>query len=640
MPLLQLTDLSLAFGTHVLLDHVDLTIHRGERIGILGRNGAGKSTFMKLLDGQFPPDSGELWVRPGCVVAYLNQDLPAADDTTVYQHVASGLAELGELLQQYHDLTTSAHDEASLNKLAHVQSQIEAKDGWSFQQKVDTVIASLELSADTPMSALSGGWRRRVALARTLVREPDILMLDEPTNHLDIPTIHWLEKQLEGFRGALLVITHDRAFLQRISTSIIEIDRGKLRCWQGDYQGFLKFQAEQLAAEERANELFDKRLAQEEVWIRQGIKARRTRNEGRVRDLKKMREEYAQRRERQGNASFSMESAAASGKIVVEAEQISKNYQGQPVVKPFSTKILRGDRIGFVGANGMGKTTLLRLLLGELAPDAGKVTLGTKLQIAYFDQTRSQLDLEKTVIDNMAEGREFIDINGKQRHVISYLQDFLFTPDRCRQPVKALSGGEQNRLILARLFSKPANVLVLDEPTNDLDMETLELLEEILLGFDGTILLVSHDREFLDNVITSCLAFEGNGTVNQYVGGYADWARRGKALPSLSKTTASAEPSAESSTEQTALETTTPAASQPTKKKKLSYMLQRELDGLPAKIEALEQQLEALSEQTAQADFYNKPIEETQPVLTQLAETEAELEAAVERWGELEEMAE
>ncbi|MGS2724375.1 ATP-binding cassette domain-containing protein [Porticoccus sp. GXU_MW_L64] len=631
MPLLQLTDISLAFGNHILLDNENLTIHKGQRIGILGRNGAGKSTFMKLLDGQISADSGEFWLRPGTAVSYLNQELPAADNATVYDVVASGLAELGELLKQFHYFSSQAQDDASLKKLARVQEQIEARDGWLFGQRIDTVLDNLELPADTPMKTLSGGWRRRVALARALVSEPDILLLDEPTNHLDIPTIQWLEKQLESFRGALLVITHDRAFLQRMATSIIEIDRGKLRCWDGDYQGFLTFQEQQLAAEQRANELFDKKLAQEEVWIRQGIKARRTRNEGRVRDLEKMRSERAERRDRQGNASFGMESAGQSGKVVAEAKGLSKSYDGQAIANNFSLKILRGDRIGFIGANGMGKTTLLRMLLGEEAPDSGSVKLGTKLEVAYFDQLRNQLDGEKTVIDNLAEGREFITINGKDRHVISYLQDFLFTPDRCRQPVKSLSGGEQNRLILARLFSKPANVLVLDEPTNDLDMETLELLEEILLQFDGTILLVSHDREFLDNVVTSCLVFEGNGIINEYVGGYQHWSKRGKPLPSLNKKAAVESPAAPAPT-------TTPNAKQAPKKKKLPYKFQLELNQLPEKIEALEAQVEQLTEQTSNADFYSQPHDITQPVLDKLTKTQTELEAAVERWAELEDM--
>jgi len=535
MPLLSLTNVSLAFGTNVLFDKVDLTVRRGQRTGILGRNGAGKSTFMKMLDRQHIPDSGELWIRPGVKVGYLSQDLPDANEATVYDIVADGLAEVGTLLKEYHHLIMGDFDDASMKKLTIVQDQLEAKDGWSFGQKIDAIIEALDLPADTLMQSLSGGWRRRVAMARVLVSEPDLLLLDEPTNHLDIPTIYWLEKQLESFRGALMLVTHDRAFLQRMSTSIIEIDRGNLRYWDGDYQGFLKFQAEQLAAEETANNLFDKRLAQEEVWIRQGVKARRTRNEGRVRDLKKMRDERSQRREGQGKANFAVESASRSGKIVVEVEKISKTYDGQRIVQDFSTCIMRGDRIGFIGANGMGKSTLLKLLLGQVQPDEGSVKIGTKMELAYFDQLRSQLDLEKTVIENMAEGREFITINGRDRHVISYLQDFMFTPQRTRQPVKALSGGEQNRLILARLFSKPANVLVLDEPTNDLDMETLELLEEILLEFDGTILLVSHDREFLDNVVTSCIVFEGDGVVNEYVGGYADFIRHGGRLPSLNK---------------------------------------------------------------------------------------------------------
>jgi len=638
MPLLTLTNVSLAFGTHVLLDEVDLTVHNGQRIGILGRNGAGKSTFMKMLDGQHVPDSGELWIRPGVRVGYLTQDLPEANESTVYDVVSEGLADVGELLKEYHHLTMGDFDEASMNKLAKVQDQLEAKDGWSFGQKIDNIILALDLPADTPMKSLSGGWRRRVAMAKILVSEPDLLLLDEPTNHLDIPTINWLEKQVGSFRGALMIVTHDRAFLQRISTSIVEIDRGNLRCWDGDYQGFLRFQAEQLAAEETANKLFDKKLAQEEVWIRQGIKARRTRNEGRVRDLKKLREERGGRRELQGKASFNVESADKSGKIVVEAENLTKEYDGQIICKNFNAKILRGDRIGFIGANGMGKSTVLKLLLGQVKPDSGTVKIGTKMELAYFDQLRSQLDLEKTVIDNMAEGREFITINGRDRHVISYLQDFLFTPERTRQPVKALSGGEQNRLILARLFSKPANILVLDEPTNDLDMETLELLEEILLEFKGTILLVSHDREFLDNVVTSCIVFEGDGVVNEYVGGYADWIKRGKQLPSLNKksvvesqyvepeTTMSVEP-----------KKTTPA---PIKKKKLSYKLQQELEKLPALIEKLETKQEALSEQVAQPEFYSQEHSVTQKVLDELTTVQGELETVYARWTELEEIQE
>lgn len=535
MPLLTLTNVSLAFGTHVLFDKINLTVHRGQRTGILGRNGAGKSTFMKMLEGQHTPDSGELWIRPGVKVGYLAQDLPDANEASVYDIVSDGLAEVGALLKAYHHLTMGDFDEASMQKLTQVQEELEAKDGWSFGQKIDAIIEALDLPADTPMKSLSGGWRRRVAMARVLVSEPDLLLLDEPTNHLDIPTIYWLEKQLESFRGAIMLVTHDRAFLQRMSTSILEIDRGNLRSWDGDYEGFLRFQAEQLAAEETANNLFDKKLAQEEVWIRQGVKARRTRNEGRVRDLKKMRDERSQRRERQGKANFSVESASRSGKIVVEVENLSKTYDGQKIVENFSSVIMRGDRIGFIGANGMGKSTLLKLLLGQVEPDEGSVKIGTKMELAYFDQLRGQLDINKTVIENMAEGKEFITINGRDRHVISYLQDFMFTPERIRQPVKALSGGEQNRLILARLFSKPANVLVLDEPTNDLDMETLELLEEILLEFDGTILLVSHDRKFLDNVVTSCIVFEGDGVVNEYVGGYADFISHGGKLPSLNK---------------------------------------------------------------------------------------------------------
>lgn len=648
MPLFRLDDVYLAFGTHVLLDHVNLTIHKGQRIGLLGRNGAGKSTFLKMLKGDVTPDSGERWLRPETTVAALDQDLPAADDMSVYDLVASGLEEVGVLLQEYHHLAMQA-DEDSLNKLSKVQEQIEAKNGWSLQQRVESMIDHLQLPAETLMKELSGGWRRRVALARALVTEPDILLLDEPTNHLDIPTIEWLERQLNEFRGALVLITHDRAFLQKVANHIVELDRGHLRMLEGSYQNFLEFREQQLAAEEKANSEFDKKLAQEETWIRQGIKARRTRNEGRVRALKAMRDERKGRRELQGKASFSIEKGEASGKIVVEIDNVSQSYEGKAVIKPFSTKILRGDRIGFIGANGAGKSTLLKILLGELTPDTGKVKLGTKLQVAYFDQLRGQLDQEKNVIDNMAEGREFIEINGKNRHVISYLQDFLFAPDRTRQPVKALSGGEQNRLILAKLFSKPANLLVLDEPTNDLDMETLELLEEILLNFDGTILLVSHDRQFLDNVVTSTIAFEGNGVVNEYVGGYDDWIRQGGSLPSESKKSDATGEEAGGAVEvlvdtQPVTSTAAPSAQEnvatisESKKKKLSYKLQRELDMLPAQIEEAEQAVETLEAKVAEPDFYTGDQAGVQGVLQQLTDSQAHLEALYERWEELDSM--
>ena len=636
MLLYRLSNVSLAYGDKPLLDKVDLTIHKGERIGILGQNGAGKSTFMKLLCGQATPDSGDLWRAGDLRVAYLDQTLPELSDETVYDYVAGGLEALGELLRRYHAMTHSESeidwsDPRQLDEMGHLQKQIEARDGWAFQHRIDSVIDSLKLPPDTLMRNLSGGSRRRAALGRALVSEPDMLLLDEPTNHLDIPTIEWLEKFLNAFNGAVLVISHDRQFLQGITNRIIEVDRGNLRCWDYDYESFLVFREQQLEAEEKFNSEFDKRLAEEEVWIRQGIKARRTRNEGRVRALKKMREERQQRRELTGKARFELETASASGKIVIEANNIRHAYAGNTLIRNFSTKIMRGDRIGFIGVNGSGKTTLLRILLGSLKPDSGDVKIGTNLELLYFDQLRNQLDLNKTVIDNLSEGRDFIEINGKQRHVISYLQDFLFVPARARQPVKSLSGGEQNRLILARLFSKPANLIVLDEPTNDLDMETLELLEEILLEFSGTILLVSHDRRFLDNVVTSSIVFEGNGHVQEYVGGYQDWIAQGGKLISF------ADQEKEKKIETKSLEKT-PAKTPTTEKKeetKLSYKEQRELDQLLKKIEKSEEEIANISEAMAQADFYQQAQEKIDKTLAELAKKQNDLEALYARWEEL-----
>ena len=553
MPLLRLDKVSLHFGTQVLLDEVDLVITRGEKLGLLGRNGTGKTTLLKVLAGEMSPDSGERWLRPGVKLARLEQTLPEADELTVFDVIAAGLSEAGALVAEYHRLV---HDAANtdLDTLARVQQQLEDVDGWTLQQRVETIISQLQLPADSKMGELSGGWRRRVALGQALVGDPDILLLDEPTNHLDIPAINWLEEQLRSFRGSLILITHDRRFLQNVANSIAELDRGHLTVWRGDYRGFLQHREQQLLAEERANELFDKKLAQEEVWIRQGIKARRTRNEGRVRALEAMRNERSQRRERQGKADFAVEDAGQSGKIVVELQHVSQAFGGRTIIRDFSTIVQRGDRIGIVGANGAGKSTLVKILLGQLQPDSGVVKRGSKLEVAYSDQLRGQLDPEKNLIDNVCGGQEFIEINGKRRHAISYLGDFLFSPERVRTPVKALSGGEQNRAVLARLFSKPANLLVLDEPTNDLDIETLELLEEILLTFDGTVLLVSHDREFMDNVVTSLLVVEGNGVVSEHAGGYSDWLRRGGRL---------VEGSGAQESETTAAPAVTPAPAKP-----------------------------------------------------------------------------
>jgi ATP-binding cassette subfamily F protein uup len=626
MPLLKLDSVHLQYGTQVLLDAVSLNITRGEKLGLLGRNGAGKTTLLKLLAGELNPDSGERWIRPGVRIARLQQTLPEADEVTVFDAVAAGLADAGRLVSEYHHLL-QADPPADLADLSRVQQQLEAADGWQLQQRVETTISQLQLPAEAAMGELSGGWRRRVALAQALVSQPDILLLDEPTNHLDIPAIRWLEEQLANFSGAIILITHDRRFLQNVANSIAELDRGHLTQWRGDYQGFLRHREQQLLAEDRANDLFDKKLTQEEVWIRQGIKARRTRNEGRVRALETMRNERQSRRERTGSANFGVESASQSGKIVAELEHVEKHFGDLQVLADVSTIIQRGDRVGIVGPNGAGKSTLVKLLLGQLEPDAGKISFGSKLEVAYSDQLRDQLDPQQNLIDNVCGGQDFIEINGKRRHAISYLGDFLFSPERVRTPVKALSGGEQNRAILARLFSKPANLLVLDEPTNDLDIETLELLEEILLSFEGTVLLVSHDRDFMDNVVTSLLILEGDGVVSEQAGGYSDWEARGGSLGGRTAQTTTPPH------QQTNVSVTNTAV---TKKNKLSYKQQRELDSLPAVIEKLEQRQMKLEETIAQPGFYQGDHAQVQAILDDLASVQTEMESTFERWTALE----
>ena len=632
MTLLKLTNVSLAYGNNPLLDGVSWQIARGERVCIIGRNGTGKSSMLSLVKGSQLPDDGEIWRAPGLKFGELPQELPLADERTVFDVVAEGLAGVGQLLADYHHLSQNIQNEADLDKLMHVQQELEAKDGWRLQQLVDSTLSRLQLPADKTLAELSGGWRRRVLLAQALVSEPDLLLLDEPTNHLDIGAIAWLEEALTGFNGAVLFITHDRAFLQNLATRILELDRGHMIDWNGDYASFLVHKEQQLAAEETANALFDKKLAQEEVWIRQGIKARRTRNEGRVRALKALRAERSERREHQGKANIQIDAAEKSGKQVIVVEHATFAHPGgEPLIRDFSMVLQRGDRIGLLGANGTGKTTLLKLLLGDLQPSSGKVEAGTRLEVAYFDQLRHQLELEKTVIDNVAEGRDFITIDGQNRHVLSYLGDFLFSPQRARTPVKALSGGERARLLLAKLFSKPANLLVLDEPTNDLDVETLELLEEVLLGFQGTVLMVSHDRAFLDNVVTSTLVFEGNGVVREYVGGYQDWLRQGGSPRLLGVTETK-----ESKTEAPASKPAAPVAEAAPAKKKLSYKVQRELEALPGKIDAVEKNIAALQAEIAQPAFYQQTAEHTGETLARLEALQKELDELLERWAELE----
>jgi len=630
MPLLRLDEVELHFGTHVILDRVSMNLDSGQRVGLLGRNGAGKTTLFKILAGELNPDAGERWLKPGARLARLEQELPDGEDVTVYDVVAGGLEAAGRLLARYHQIIASG-SEADMDELANIQQALEAEDGWQLQQRVETVISQLGLPTDTSMAALSGGWRRRVSLARALVTQPDILLLDEPTNHLDIPTIEWLEGHLKSFRGALVVISHDRRFLQNCVTSMAELERGHMSLWQGDYRGFLQFREQELASEARANALFDKKLAEEEVWIRQGIKARRTRNEGRVRALEALREERSQRRERQGTANFSVEDARASGKLVTELKDVSFSWASRPIVNRFSTIIQRGDRVGIVGRNGIGKTTLVKLLLGELQPESGEVQVGTRLEVAYSDQLRGQLDPEANLIDNICGGQEFIEINGRRRHAISYLGDFLFTPERVRTPVKALSGGERNRAILARLFTRPANLLVLDEPTNDLDIETLELLEEILADFKGTLLLVSHDRDFMDSVVTSLLVMGEDGSIEEQAGGYSDWESRGGRLVAEA---ADGSPTTTSKKISMVDDAVTEAKAKP--RRKLSYKEQRELDGLPAHIEGLEEQQALLELEIASPDFYQQPADIVRKQLDNLEKLNSDLESAIERWSALE----
>lgn len=627
MALIRLDNVSVAFGDKQLLDGIDFKLEKGERVALVGLNGAGKSTLLRVIMKQQATDDGELWQHGACRIAELPQALPAADERLVKEVLAEGVSEVVELLQRYETLAMS-HDDSTLAELERLQHGIEAADGWHLQQKIQQVLERLGLDGELPMSALSGGWRRRAALGAALVQSPDLLLLDEPTNHLDIETIEWLEKQVMEFSGGVLFISHDRSLVERLATRIIELDRGHLTSFPGSYTAYLEKKEKLLEEEARHNALFDKRLAEEERWIRQGIKARRTRNEGRVRALKSLRVERSERRNQQGKAKFAMEKASRSGKLVTEAENVNHQYGGDVVLRDFSVSIQRGDRIGLIGPNGVGKSTLLKIMLGKLQPDSGTVRIGTNLDVAYFDQLRGQLSPEKTIIDNISEGRESISINGKSRHIISYLGDFLFTPERARTPVKALSGGECNRVMLAKLFSQPANLLVLDEPTNDLDIETLELLEEILLEYQGTLLLVSHDRAFLDNVVTSTLVFEGDGRVQEYVGGYQDWLRQ---RPEPLKPE-----SVKKSIAPVAREQVEPAA--PVAKKKLSYKLQRELDQLPAMLEEAEAELERLQGITGAADFYSGDHQQVTDALAELQAQEEKVELLMERWVELEAM--
>ena len=624
----RLKKAALAFGDHVLLDDVDLTVQQGERLCILGRNGEGKSTLLKVIAGSMQLDDGELQYRDQLNIAVLQQELPESGDGSVYDVVAEGLGDLGHVLAEFHE--ESSKPDADLKKLEKLQTEIESRDGWTWQQKVESTIQRLKLPAEEAFSALSGGWKRRVMLARALVSTPDLLILDEPTNHMDIPTIQWLEDQIKQFNGTVLFISHDRSFVQNLSTRIIELDRGALYNWEGDYKSFLEYKEKRLEDEETQRALFDKRLAQEEVWIRQGIKARRTRNEGRVERLKEMRKEHKARRNRQGNVNLAMAKTESSGKIVFELDHVGYQYdEADPkstIVEDFSTIIMRGDRIGLVGPNGVGKSTLIKLLLETIKPTSGSIKVGTKLEVAYFDQARAVLDPEKTVAENVGDGKDQVTVNGNSRHILGYLGDFLFDAQRARMPVKALSGGERNRVLLAKLFLKPCNLLIMDEPTNDLDVETLELLEEKLMEFDGTLLLVSHDRSFLDNVVTELWVFEGNGKLDEQVGGFSEWIERGGELATERITEeVSAEIKADNQSKASSAEVVQDSSAQnqstqnpPAKKKKLSYKFQRELDELPEKMAKVEEQIAELSEITSASDFYSKETEFVTEKLQQL----------------------
>jgi ATP-binding cassette subfamily F protein uup len=629
MSLLRFEGIGLEFGDQPILRDAEFAIEPGERVCLIGRNGAGKSTTLRLITGELEPDRGEIIARSDLIVSQLEQTLPEAMDTPVTEVIRSGLTQIEALLAEYARRSGEDLDKHGLRELEALHAKIDAHDGWHIDQRVETTITELNLPADKKMNQLSGGWRRRVALAKALVQKPDLLLLDEPTNHLDIATIRWLEDRVYNYPGAVLFITHDRAFLQRLATRIVEIDRGKLTSWPGDYDNYLKRKEKSLEDEAVADEKFDKKLAEEEAWIRQGIKARRTRNEGRVRALMKMREEREERIAKENKARIHIEEAEQSGRKVIRARNISYSYGDETVIENFSIKIMRGDRIGLIGNNGVGKTTLLRLLLGELEPQTGTLKFGTGIEIGYFDQLRQALDLEKSVAYNVGEGRTYIKLNGKDRHIVGYLKGFLFSPKRSMTPVKALSGGERNRVILAKLFTRPANLLVLDEPTNDLDIETLEVLEQKLCEYSGTLIVVSHDREFLDNVVTSTIVFERDGRVQEYVGGYSDWARRGHELAVTDN------PYEVEKKKRDAIE-----RRRNRKPTKLSYKDQRELDGLPDEIESLESDIAQLQSMIAAPDFYAQDNDCVRQALQELSDAEARLEERVERWGELESLQE
>ena len=632
MPFITLAQASLAFGHVALLDHADFQLDEGERVGLIGRNGGGKSSMMRVLADQGRLDDGLVWRQPTARICYVSQEPVLDVDDTVFDAVAKGVGKLQKLLHDYHHVSHQLSEpDADVDKLLEqmqlLQTQLESQDGWSVQARIETAITKLELDPDKRVGNMSGGQRKRVALAQALVAEPDVLILDEPTNHLDFASIEWLEGLLNNFIGAVLFVTHDRRFLDNVATRIVELDRGKLASFPGNFSAYQAIKERMLSDEAVMNAKFDKVLAQEEVWIRQGVKARRTRNEGRVLRLEQLRRDRAARRDKIGKVEMSVDTGERSGKLVAELSNVSKSYGGRNIINDFSCRIQRGDKIGLLGPNGCGKSTLLKIVLGQLQPDKGQVKLGTKISVAYFDQLRAQLNDEATLVDTISQGSDFVEIGGQKKHVISYLGDFLFAPERARSPVKSCSGGERNRLLLARLFTQPANVLVLDEPTNDLDIETLELLEELLAQYDGTLFLVSHDRAFLDNVVTQVIAFEGDGKLIEYVGGYEDWVRVKKYQASV----AANKPAAPAPRKM---------AAAPIEKSKfaskLSFKEQRELEDLPKRIEALEREQSDIAAQLADGTLFRNDAKRAKQLQTRNEEIETEVLVVMARWEELE----
>jgi len=630
MAVISLSQAQLAFGHHALLDHAEFSLETGERVGLIGRNGTGKSSLLKIISGRQKLDDGLLVMQQGVQIAYVEQEPQFEPEMSVFDAVASGLGELPALVKEYDALTGQfgqGDDDALMERMHDIQVKLDAADAWSINNKVEQTLERLNLGADALMKTLSGGMQKRVALARALVAGPDVLLLDEPTNHLDFTSIQWLEGLLRDFKGSVLFITHDRSFLDNVATRIVELDRGRLMSYPGNFTTYQTRKAEQLAIEEIENAKFDKFLAQEEVWIRKGVQARRTRDEGRVRRLERLREQRAVRRDQQGQVRLEVTSGERSGKIVAELENVGRHFGDKVIVRDFTTTILRGDKVGLIGANGAGKTTLLKLILGEDQPDSGTVKQGTKLQVAYFDQMRTQLNEEASLADTISPGSEWVEVNGQKKHVMSYLGDFLFAPERARSPVKTLSGGERNRLLLARLFAKPANVLVLDEPTNDLDIDTLELLEELLEEYQGTVFLVSHDRMFLDNVVTQVIVAEGGGVWRDYIGGYTDWERvRATAAAAVRK------PEAKGDGKSAKAAPAAPAAP----KKKLSFKEQRELDELPQTIASLEAEQASLNVMLTDPDLYKKGPAEAKLLQERMTKIEDSLMKALERWEEIE----